>query len=58
MLSKDTIKEFKEIYFKKEGKKLSDKEAFELATNLLLAFDAVYHPISKDKYNKYGSKKE
>ena len=42
MLSKETIKEFKEIYKRKEGKELSNKEAFEIATNLLLVFDAIY----------------
>ena len=58
-VSKKTIEEFKEIYKRKEGKKLSNKEAFELATNLLLAFDAVYHPIpneDKGKLNKYNQK--
>lgn len=44
-LSKETIEEFKKLYKRKEGKELSDKEALEIATNLLLAFDAVYHPI-------------
>ena len=49
-LSKKVIEEFKKIYLRKEGKKLSDKEAFEIATNLLLAFEAVYRPIcQKDK---------
>lgn len=60
MLSKKAINEFKEIYFKKEGKRLLDREAFEIATNLLLAFDAVYHPIPKEdkgKLNKYNPKK-
>ncbi len=60
-LAKETIKEFKEIYFKKEGEELSDKEAFEIATNLLLAFDAIYHPIPKEdkrKLNKYNQKKQ
>ncbi len=59
MLSKKAINEFKEIYQRKEGKELSNKEAFEIATNLLLAFDAIYHPIPKEdkgKLNKYNQK--
>jgi len=61
MLSKETIQEFKEIYKRKEGKELSNKEAFELATNLLLVFDAIYHPVSKKdvgELNKYNPKKQ
>lgn len=46
-LSKETIQEFKEIYLRKEGKELSDKEALEIALNLLLVFGAIYHPIPK-----------
>lgn len=58
-LNHKVIKEFKNLYLRKEGKKLSNKEAFELATNLLLVFDAVYHPIPKEdegKLNKYNQK--
>jgi len=48
MLSKEAVEEFKQIYLRKEGKKLSDKEAFELATNLILAFEAIYKPILRE----------
>lgn len=56
MLFKQTIEEFKNLYLRKEGKRLSDKEAFEIATNLLLAFEVVYHPINrvnKKEFKKY-----
>ena len=43
--SKSTIEKFKKIYLEKEGIELSDEKAFELATNLLLMFDAIYKPI-------------
>ena len=51
-LSKETIEKFKEIYERKEGIKLSDKEAFELASNFILMFDAVYQPIPLDNTKK------
>ena len=51
-LSEKTIEEFKEIYERKEGIKLSDESAFELASNLILMFDAVYRPIPSDAAKK------
>jgi len=51
-LLKETIQEFKKIYLRKEGKELSDKEALEIVTNLLLLFEAIYHPIPEPKKNK------
>jgi hypothetical protein len=48
-LNRSTIEKFKKIYFAKEGKKLSDERAFELATNLILMFDAIYRPIPLDE---------
>lgn len=47
MLGKETIKEFKELYKRKERKEISDKEAIDIVTNLLLTFDAIYRPIPK-----------
>lgn len=55
MLPKKAIKEFKQLYLKKEGKKLSGREALEITTNLLLAFEAIYKPIPK-KYDPRRSK--
>ena len=61
-LSKKAIEEFKEIYERKEGKKISDKEATELALNLMSAFEAIYRPILREEINKlnqtYGFKKK
>jgi len=48
-LSKQAIEEFKEICKKESGKELSDKDAYDMATNLLLAFEAVYKPMPKDQ---------
>jgi len=50
-LSEETIKEFKKLYKKKEGKELSDQEAREIVINLLLLFDAIYRPIPEQKRN-------
>ncbi len=47
-LPKEAIEEFKEIYERKEGKKISDKEATELTLNLMSAFEAIYRPIPRE----------
>lgn len=51
--SKEVIREYKKIYKKKTGKELSNQEAFDQATNLLMVFDAVYKPIPKDKEKEF-----
>ena len=56
-ISKETIEEFKEIYFRKEGVKLSDKEAFELVSNLILVFENVYRPIPKKDKRQFKNRK-
>lgn len=48
-LSKEAIEEFKEIYKKKTGKKISNQEVYEMGSNLLRLFEAIYRPIPKDK---------
>ena len=48
-LSKEAIDEFKAIYKKEFGKDLSDKEALEMATNLINLFKVIYRPIPKDR---------
>jgi len=56
LIDKEFIKKFKEIYKKKEGRNLSNKKAIELASDLLLAFDAVYKPIPlkhKKEFEKF-----
>ena len=58
-VSKGAIEEFQQLYLRKEGKKLSSKEALEIITNLLLVFDAIYRPIpkeNKEEINKYKLK--
>lgn len=47
MLPDEAIDEFKEIYKKEFGEKLSDEEARRKAENLIKLFDAVYRPIKK-----------
>ncbi|MCD6297730.1 MAG: hypothetical protein J7M30_11300 [Deltaproteobacteria bacterium] len=58
-LSKEAIKEFKEIYYKEFGEKISDQEAQEMGGNLISLFKIIYHPIPgagkrnpEDKNNK------
>ena len=58
-LSKEAIKEFKEIYYKEFGERISDKEAQEMGASLLSLFKIIYRPIPeageqnpKDKNNK------
>ena len=46
-LSKEAIREFKEIYKEEFKEEISDKEALEKATNLLTLFNAIYRPIPK-----------
>ena len=48
-LSKEAIREFKEIYKKDTGKELSNQEALDMATNLLTLFKAIYRPIPKEE---------
>ena len=47
-LSKEAVEEFKDIYYKKFGEKLSDEKAQELAERLVLLYKAVYYPFSED----------
>jgi len=47
ILSTKAIKDFKEIYFKQFGIKLSDTKANKLGVDLLLFFKLIYRPIPK-----------
>ncbi|MHA1877820.1 MAG: hypothetical protein ACTSUC_15370, partial [Promethearchaeota archaeon] len=47
-LSKKAIKEFKEIYFKEYGEKISDEVAREKGQRLLSLFKIIYRPIPED----------
>jgi hypothetical protein len=48
-LSEEAIKEFKEVYFREFGKKISDEEAQEIGQNLLSLFKIIYRTIPEDK---------
>jgi len=48
-LRKQAIKEFKEIYYKEFGERISDEEAKEMGENILSLFKLVYQPIPKDE---------
>ena len=41
-LSKEAIKEFKYIYYKEFGERISDQEAQEMGANLLSLFKIIY----------------
>jgi len=47
-LSKEALKELKEIYHKECGERISDEEAREMGENLLSVFEVVYCFIPKD----------
>jgi len=46
-IPKKTIEEFIGLIKRKEGREISDKEAMDIVTNLLLTFNAIYRPIPK-----------
>jgi len=56
-LSKEAIEEFKGIYYKKFGEKLSDARTRELGEKLLLLFKAVYYPNLKDNNQNKNDKR-
>lgn len=58
--SKEAIEEFKEIYKKVSGEKITDQEAYDKASRLLRLFEAIYKPVPKDKekeFKKFCKKK-
>jgi hypothetical protein len=48
-LSKEAIEEFKKIFYREFGRKLSDEEAHEKAQNLLSLFRIIYRTIPEDE---------
>lgn len=56
MISKQAIKEYKEIYKKEFGKAISDQEATEQAINLLSLMNVVYRPIKKTWLKEFEEK--
>jgi len=55
-LSKEAIKEFKEIYYKEFGEKISGPEAQELGANLISLFKIIYRPIPEAGERNLGDK--
>jgi flagellin-specific chaperone FliS len=53
-LSKEAIKEFKEIYYKEFQERISDEEAQELGESLISLFKIIYRSIPKN--NKQNPK--
>ena len=51
-LSKEAIKEFKDIYYQEFREEISDEEAQEMCESLLSLFKIIYRPIPEDKDNK------
>ncbi|QQS61698.1 MAG: hypothetical protein IPN70_02085 [Candidatus Moraniibacteriota bacterium] len=47
MITESDAKKFQELYEKETGKKISLKEAFELAENLVDMVRLIYKPIKK-----------
>ncbi len=52
MISSKAIKEFKKIYYKEFGIKISNKLALTLGQNLLNLYKAIYKPTIKDENEK------
>lgn len=48
MITKEALREFKAIYREQYGKDISDKDALDLALNLLTIMDVVYRPVKKE----------
>lgn len=51
-ISKEAIQEYKEIYKKRFGKDLCDKEAYEQASRLLGFFEILYEGVRKEAIRK------
>jgi hypothetical protein len=51
-LSKEALKEFKDIYFEEYGKKLNEEETQEKASKLLVLMKAIYKPLPVENKNK------
>jgi len=51
-LTKKTIEEYKEIYQRKFGETLTDKEAYEQASNLIRIFYIIFQALTSEQENK------
>lgn len=47
MISKEKLQQFKEIYYRQEGRWLSDDEAKKLGRGLIDLYKIIYKPIKK-----------
>ncbi len=57
-ISEETVKRFQEIFEKDYGRKLSKKEAFGAAYNLLGFFDLLLKVDMRENPQRYKSKKK
>jgi hypothetical protein len=51
-ISEDKIKEFKRLYYKRFGKKLTDQEALDKGIKLVRLMQLVYKPVKKKDIDK------
>lgn len=58
MLSPQAIQEFKEIYREEHHKELTNKEALELANQLINLFKIINKPMKGKNYESKTSEKE
>ncbi len=58
MISKERLKEFKNIYKKRFGIILSDQVALEKATKLLILVKIIYKPMTQELYDKLQKRRE
>jgi hypothetical protein len=58
MISEKALKEFKAIYKKEFSIDLSDKDALESATKLLILVKAIYKPMVIEDYEKIQKHRE
>ncbi len=55
MISRQALKEFKEIWKEEYGNNISDDLALKKAINLLTLMDTIYRPIKKEWLNEYDN---
>ena len=58
MLTSQQIQQFKELYEKRFGERLSDEQAAYKAGKLIDLMELIYKPLTKEEYKKYSSDSE
>jgi len=48
-ISKERLEEFKDMYYRHFGERISDQIAYERASRLVRLIEAVYKPIKQEK---------